>query len=197
MPWHINWGGIYIFFSPKYGSRMQRRYSQLFAMLWFYLIRSLFGLCGSVTFFFFLKKKAVIPPIPAVFIVLVAGWPCFVTCFLTSVIAPPRVILNDESLTLSEVRTHTCALSDLLLPLATVCFSCFQKKLCAAVIPVDLCLATTNWTRCFRAQAPHQKRSTLCSNMYFFLWQGWGLCIVVYIQLVPCEVCTVFILKTF
>lgn len=89
-------------------------------------------------FYFFEEEKAVIPPIPAVFIVLVAGWPCFVTCFLTSVIAPPRVILNDESLKLSEVRTHVCALSDLLLPLATICFSYFQKKLCAAVIPLDL-----------------------------------------------------------
>lgn len=53
-----------------------------------------------------LLQRAVIPPIPAVFVVFVAGWSCFVTCFLTSVIAPPRVILNNESLTLFEVRTH-------------------------------------------------------------------------------------------
>uniref|UniRef100_A0A8C3UXE8 ASPSCR1 tether for SLC2A4, UBX domain containing n=1 Tax=Catharus ustulatus TaxID=91951 RepID=A0A8C3UXE8_CATUS len=37
-------------------------------------------------------------------------WSCFITCFLTSVVAPPRIILNDESLTLFEVRTHTWAL---------------------------------------------------------------------------------------
>lgn len=53
-------------------------------------------------------QRAGMPPIP-VFDVLVARWSCFITCFLTSVVAPPRIILNNESLTLFEVRTRTWA----------------------------------------------------------------------------------------
>lgn len=72
-------------------------------------------------------QRAGVPPRP-VFDVLVARWSCFITCFLTSVVAPPRIILNDESLTLFEVRTqHMCSDSlwfvlPLTLPQASVTF---------------------------------------------------------------------------
>lgn len=54
------------------------------------------------------------------------------------------------------------------------------------MIPVGFCSAKASGTRCFGAQAVHQKRSTLCSNRQRHAGGRGGICIVWY-TLCPAE----------